>query len=151
MKRFLSAFLLLLLPLLAACDKQARPPLMFGADAAPGYAAIYLASAQGYLPPQSFRLAEYGNSAEVMQAFRNHALQVAGVSLDEALLLRRDIPDLKIVLLLGASNGADAVLAQPGIGKLSELQGKRVGGKTRRARCSCSTARRCRARCSTCW
>jgi NitT/TauT family transport system substrate-binding protein len=127
MKRFLSAFLLLLLPLLGACDKQAKPPLMFGADIWPGYAGLYLASAQGYLPPQRIRLAEYGNSAEVMQAFRNHALQVAGVTLGEALLLRRDIPDLKIVLLLGASNGADAVLAQPGIGKLSELQGKRVG------------------------
>jgi NitT/TauT family transport system substrate-binding protein len=127
MKKFLFVLLLALLPLLAACHQQARPPLMFGADAWPGYAALYLASAQGYLPPQGIRLAEYGNSAEVMQAFRNHALQVAGVTLDEALLLRRDIPDLKIVLLLATSNGADAVLAQPGIGKLSELRGKRIG------------------------
>lgn len=118
----------LLLPaLLAACDKTPKPPLVFGAAAWPGYEPVYLAQSLGYLPAQGVRLTEYADAAQVSQALRNHTVQVAGVTLGEALVLRRDIPDLRIVLLLDASNGADALIAQPGITALAQLQGKRVG------------------------
>lgn len=119
--------LAMLAVLLAACNRQPKPPLVFGADVWPGYESIYLARSQGYLPKQGVHLAEYASASEVIQAFRNHTIQAAGLTMDEALLLRRDIPDLKIVLLFDASNGADAILAQPGIASLAQLQGKRVG------------------------
>ena len=117
-----------LLPLLlVACDKTPTPPMVFGANLWPGYEPVYLARELGYFSSANLRLAEYGNASEVKQAFRKHELHLAAVSLDEALQLSRDIPDLKIVLLSDASNGADVILAQPGIADMKQLQGRRVG------------------------
>ncbi|MBI3902694.1 MAG: ABC transporter substrate-binding protein [Nitrosomonadales bacterium] len=117
----------LLSALLASCDKGAKQQLVFGANIWPGYEPVYLARDLGYLPADSVHLAEFGNASEVSQAFRNGLLQVAALTLDEALRLHRDIPDLKIILLFDASNGADAILGQPGITSLQQLQGHRVG------------------------
>lgn len=117
-----------LLPmLLAACDKTPAPPLVFGAHLWPGYEPVYLARELGYFSASNLRLAEYGNAAEVKQAFLKHELHLAAVTLDVALQLSRDIPDLKIVLLLDASNGADVILTQPGISNMKQIQGRRVG------------------------
>jgi len=116
-----------LLLLLASCDKTPVPPLVLGASVWPGYEPIYLAREQGYFAEVNLRLSEQASPAEVKAAFRKHELHVAAVSLDEALQLRRDIPDLKIVLLSDASKGADVILAQSGISNMKQLQGRRVG------------------------
>ena len=117
-----------LLPvLLASCDKTPSPPLMFGARVGQGSEPVYLARELGYFSTDNLRLTEYGNASEVKQAFLKHQLQLAAVTLDEALQLSRDIPDLKIILLLDASNGADVILAQPGITDIKQLQGRRIG------------------------
>jgi NitT/TauT family transport system substrate-binding protein len=123
--RIIAAVLLPLL--LAACDKTPAPPMVFGANLWPGYEPVYLARELGYFSAVNLRLAEYANASEVQQAFRKHELHLAAVTLDEALQLSRDIPDLKIVLLFDASNGADVILAQPGITDMKQLQGRRVG------------------------
>src|SRR6185436_4054176 len=44
--------------------------------------------------------------------------------------LHQDIADLKIVLVLDFSNGADVVMAKPDIGSLQELRGRRIGYET---------------------
>ncbi len=98
------------LVLLTSCDKPSRPPLVFGAKTAPAYEPLYLARELGYLPTDQVRLAEYANTGEVALAFRNHSVHLAGVTLEEALTLRRDVPDLKIVLVLGQSRSAGQVL-----------------------------------------
>jgi NitT/TauT family transport system substrate-binding protein len=128
MKCIIRIIAAILLPLLlAACNKTPPPPMVFGANLWPGYEPVYLARELGYFSAVNLRLAEYGNAAEVQQAFRKHELHIAAVTLDVALQLSRDIPDLKIVLLFDASNGADAILAQPGITDMKQLQGHRVG------------------------
>lgn len=113
--------------LLSACDRPPKPPLVFGADHWPGYQSMFLARDKGYLPAKGIKVEQFEDADAVMQAFRSHKIQVAGMSMVQALQLRRDIPNLKIVLLFDASNGADAVLAQPGVTALAQLQGKRVG------------------------
>ena len=128
MKFFTRTLALALLSVsLAACNKTPKPPLRFGSDLRPGYEPVYLARELGYFSAVNLRLSEYGNAAAVQQAFRNHTIQLAAVTLDEALQLNRDSPDLKIVFLCDSSNGADVVLAQPGIADLKQLQGHRVG------------------------
>ena len=120
----------LLLPvLLAACDKTPAPPMVLGANAGPGYEPIYLANELGYFVQANLRLAEYASASEVKQAFSKHELNIAAVSLEDALQLNRDIPDLKIVLLLDVSNGANVILAQPGMNDIKQLQGHRVGAE----------------------
>jgi len=92
-----------LLPaLLSACDKTPQPPMVFGASAWPGYEPVYLARELGYFPGANLRLVEYAGAAEVEQAFRNRSVQLAALTLDKALLLRRDIPEMKIILLFDA-------------------------------------------------
>ncbi len=124
MKKLL--FVMLTVLALAGCNRPPKPPLVFAASAWPGYASIYLARSQGYLPKAGIRLEEYASAAEVAQALRAHKVQLAAVTLSQALSLHREIPDLKIVLVLDASKGADALLAQPGIGGLAQLRGKRI-------------------------
>ncbi len=117
-----------LLPvLLAACEKTPAPPLLFGSAVKPGYEPVYLARELGYFSALNLRIAEYGNVSEVQQAFRRHELHLAAVPLGEALQLNREIPGLKIVLLLDASNGADVILAASGITDMKQLQGHRIG------------------------
>jgi NitT/TauT family transport system substrate-binding protein len=101
--------------------------MMVGGSARAGETPIWLASELGYYSGVNLKLTEYGSAAEVVQAFRDGKLQVAAVTLGEAMQLRRVIPDLKIVLLLDSSNGADAILAQSNITDLHQLQGHRVG------------------------
>jgi NitT/TauT family transport system substrate-binding protein len=111
---------------LAGCKRPPKPPLVFGATAWPGYESIYLARSQGFLPKQGIVLERFADSAQLDQAVRAHKVHLAAVTLSQALLLRRDIPDLKIVLVLDASSGADALLAQADIHSLAQLQGKRI-------------------------
>jgi len=123
--RLIASILLLLL--LAACDKTPPPPMVFGSGVWPGYEPVYLAGEQGYFSAVNLRLAEYANATEVKQAFIKHEVHVAAVTMIEALQLRREIPDLKIVFLFDSSNGVDVILAQPGIADLAQLQGHRIG------------------------
>ncbi len=93
-----------LLPvLLAACNKGTLPPLVLGASVSPGYEPVYLARDLGYLSAANLRVVEYPNPSEVKQAFRSGAVHLAGVTLEDALLLRRDSSDLKIVLILDSA------------------------------------------------
>lgn len=117
----------LLLALLAACYKHPSHPLVFGANVWPGYEPVYLARDLDYYDPDKVHLAEYTNASEVIRAFRNDLLQAAAVTLDEALLLQQDIPDLRIILVFDYSNGADVVLSQSEIRTLQQLKGRRIG------------------------
>jgi ABC-type nitrate/sulfonate/bicarbonate transport system substrate-binding protein len=99
-KSVLAAFVVALLSLLVSgCDRKPQPPLVFGAAIWPGYEPVYLANKLGYYSKANLRLAEYTRESEVEQAFRNHSIQVAALTLEQALLLRRDIPQTKIILL----------------------------------------------------
>ncbi|MFZ5530937.1 MAG: ABC transporter substrate-binding protein, partial [Pseudomonadota bacterium] len=118
---------LLLLALLGACSDPPDPPLRVGTNVWPGYEPLYLARDLNFFNAQQVRLVEYPNASEVLRSFRNDAIEVAAVTLDEALLLHDHTPDIRIILGLDYSNGGDALLAQPGIRTLAELKGRRVG------------------------
>ena len=119
--------LALTLSFLSSCVPHPNPPLVFGANVWPGYETIYLARELNYYDPAKVHLAAYSNASQVIRAFHNRILQAAAVTLDEALLLQQDIPDLRIILVFDSSNGADAMLAQPGITTLQQLKGRRIG------------------------
>lgn len=91
-----------LLAAFAACDKTPQPPLVFGASAWPGYEPVYLARELGYFKDANLRLDDYPSAAGVEQAFRSRKIQLAAITLEQALLLRRDMPEMKIILLFDA-------------------------------------------------
>jgi ABC-type nitrate/sulfonate/bicarbonate transport system substrate-binding protein len=96
--------------LLAGCNKKPQPPLVFGAGIWPGYEPVYLARELGYYVKDNLRLADYTGESEVVQAFRSGSVQAAALTLEQALLLRRDIPDVKIILLFDSSGSRMDVL-----------------------------------------
>jgi NitT/TauT family transport system substrate-binding protein len=122
----------LLLPILVSCGKPAGleetpAPLMLGTNVWPGYEPLYLARELDYFSEHAIRLVEYSSATQVIQAFRNGAVQAAALTLDEALLLRQNQIDARVVLINDISDGSDVILGRGEIRTLADLRGKRVG------------------------
>jgi len=67
------------------------------------------------------------SATDVMHAFRHHMLELAALTLDEALSLKQTEDDIQIILVFDFSQGADALLSQPEIKTLAQLKNKTVG------------------------
>lgn len=111
----------------AGCTPQPPPPLRVGTNVWVGYEPLYLARDLGYFEGSPVRLVEYASATEVIRAFRNHAIEAAAVTLDEALLLVDSGQQPRVVLVMDISNGADVVLGRAGMQSLADLKGQRVG------------------------
>lgn len=127
-RKLLTALTLVAIMLLAAgCNRAPQAPMAFGASAWPGYEPLYLAHSLGYLQGVNVRMDAYSDAAAVEGAFRSGKLQLAGIPLERALLLRRDVPDLKIILLFSKGPGKRLdvlVTREPVIGQYHQaLQG----------------------------
>jgi NitT/TauT family transport system substrate-binding protein len=96
----------------------------------PGYEPFYVARQLGYLDARQVRLMEYTGNSEIMRAFGNGAIDAGMMTLDEALLLAQDVPDIRLVLVVDISNGADVIMAKPEIANMKDLKGHRVGAET---------------------
>ncbi len=121
--------LLLLLPLILlyqSCSETVTPPLRLGTNVWPGYEPLYLARQLGHLNRNEVRLIEYPSSSEVIRAFRNHAIDAAALTLDEALLLQQDGIPVSAILVMDISNGGDVIMARRDITDMSDLKGKRI-------------------------
>lgn len=122
---FLAAALVLLL---AACDSSPPPPLRVGTIPFPGYNTLHLADELHlYDAAAPVRLIEFSSSTQVLRAFRNGMIEAAALTLDEALELAEDVPGIRIVLVLDISNGADVVMGRPGLTRMADVRGRRIG------------------------
>lgn len=126
MHRLWSVLLAAILIALAACTDQSREPLHVASSPWPGYEPLFLARDLGYIDNSRVRLSELPSANITMEAFRNHSIDIASLTLDEALTLLSEGRKLRILLAMDISNGADAVLARPEIRSLPDLKGKRV-------------------------
>ncbi|HWQ09697.1 MAG TPA: ABC transporter substrate-binding protein [Holophaga sp.] len=109
------------------CTEPPGPPFQVATNIWPGYEPLYLAQQMETLDPRAFRLVEMSSSTDSMRALRTGMVSAAALTLDEALTLVQAGVDLRIVLVMDASRGADALLGQPGLGSLADLRGRRVG------------------------
>ncbi len=115
---------------IAACLSGCKPPpepLRIVSSPWPGYEPLYLARDLGFLKDTSVRITELPSSNINMEAFSNGSTDLSTLTLDETLTLIAKGEKLHILLVMDISNGADAVVAKPGIKSLAELKGKRVG------------------------
>jgi NitT/TauT family transport system substrate-binding protein len=117
----------LLVSTLVGCIQNPPDPLRVGFIVWPGYETLFLARDLGHYKETPIRLVDYPSNSEVIRAFRNQNLQAAALTLYEALLVAETEPDVRVVLILDSSNGADAILAKPEIKTLQAIKGKRVG------------------------
>lgn len=115
---------------LAGCTQPPENPLRVASLPWPGYTTLHLAQSLGYFDPSRIRILNLTNASQGSNALRNGTVDAALLTIDEVLLLLQDNVDLRVVLVLDVSNGADVVMARPNITTLSNLRGKRIGVET---------------------
>jgi len=123
-RQFCMALSLFGLLCLAGCSPPPEVPLRVGTLPWPGYESLHLAQSLSYFDPAHIRLTDMANSSQILQGIRNGTLDASFSTLDEALGLIQDGVDLRVLMVMDISNGADVVMARPGI---ANLRGKRVG------------------------
>lgn len=115
------------LSILIGCVQIPQTPLRIGINIWPGYEPLFLAKELGYYQGYPIELRDYPSATEISQAFRNGDIEVAGLTMDESLLLAQTTPDIRIILITDFSNGADVLMAKPEIKTLPELKGRKIG------------------------
>ncbi len=115
------------LSLLVSSCLRSTPPLRLGTSAGIAYDNFYLAESLGYYEKQPIRLVNYPTSEDKSRAFRNRQVDALATSLGDALILADSDASLRNVLMLSASRGGDAMLAQPSIENLQDLKGQTIG------------------------
>lgn len=109
--------------LLQGCD-VALPPLKVGSNIWPGYESLYVARQKGFLDERQVNLVEKVNATQVLRAFKSGQLDVAALTMDEALTLMSSQDDLRVIVVMDFSQGADALVAKPEIRSLNDLAGR---------------------------
>ena len=105
---------------------QLSKPLTVAIGTWPGVEPLVLADEMGILS-EEVTILEMPWPSATLRAFENGAADVAVLTLDEMLRLAQSGHDLRVVLVLDISRGADAILAKPDTKSVQELKGKRVG------------------------
>lgn len=110
---------------LVACSETPRT-LKIGTNIWVGYEPLYVARDLGLLPADKFSLIEYVSAPQVMRAIANSSIDLAALTLDEAILLESRGVNIKIILVMDYSHGADAIIGRPFLSSMTELKGKRI-------------------------
>ena len=114
---------------LVACSIEKPPSIRIATTVWPGYEPLYISKSLGYLDENSFRLIDMNSASQVMRAFRNNVIDIAGLTLDEVLQLASEGAKLKIFLVTDFSTGGDAVIGQTEFKEMKDLKGGRIGAE----------------------
>ena len=119
--------LLIVTFIITACDsKMTNEPLRIGTNDWPGYESLHLAKSKNYYSNE-VKMVEMGSASEVLRAYKNGAIELAALTLDEVLLLRSQGFDPVVLAVLDISQGGDVIIAQNGLSSMQELKGKSLG------------------------
>jgi len=127
MTLYFKQFMMLLCLFVAACSEPHIQTLRIGTNVWPGYEPLYLARELGYLKKGEVDLLEYTSASQVLKAYKNGLLDAAAITLDEAIKLLEEGEDIRVILAMDVSNGADALLGQASLKSIDDLKGKRIG------------------------
>lgn len=119
--------LLGIVAVLPGCSPRYQPALTIGTNTWIGYEPLYLARSLGYYEGVNLRLVELASTTQALDALRTGTLDMAGLTLDEALLLAQEGLPISIIWVLNTSAGADALIAKPKFHTLADLRGRRIG------------------------
>jgi NitT/TauT family transport system substrate-binding protein len=112
---------------LPGCESP-RPPMRVGAIVFPGYEFMFLARERNELDPALVNLIELQSSVDTVRALAAGQLEAGALTMDEMMAACADGIDLKAVLIMDSSFGADQVLARPGI-TLKNLKNKSIAAE----------------------
>jgi NitT/TauT family transport system substrate-binding protein len=111
---------------LNACNWVQDQPVTVAAHVWVGYLPMYLARDRGWLKPDEVTLLDTRTAAESLAAVRSGKAEAAAVTLDEMLTARAAGLPLAAVLVFNTSVGADMLLVEAGMTRLSDLKGQRI-------------------------
>ncbi len=101
--------------------------LRVGTNVWPGYETLYLAREKEFFKYDEVRLIELLSATDVMAAIRNNSIEAAALTLDEAMTLVSEGVDIKVVMVMDISAGADALVVNEEINNLKQLRDKTIG------------------------
>lgn len=116
-----------LAPLLPLTGCASRPLTRVGSVVWIGYEPLFLARDLGLYDPARLRLVEMPSSTTNLMLLATGDVEAAALTLDECLLAREGGVDLRVILVFDYSAGADVLMARPGIERLQDLRGQRIG------------------------
>ncbi|MDB6116365.1 MAG: ABC-type nitrate/sulfonate/bicarbonate transport system protein [Verrucomicrobiaceae bacterium] len=102
-------------------------PLTVAVGLWPGCETLLLARERGMLTADHVQLIEMSWASATIRAFGSGVVDAAVLSLDEVMHLRETGRDFRVVMVMDASKGGDALIARDGMQKLEDLKGRRVG------------------------
>ena len=124
---FTGLFLLLAM----ACDQPSQVSLRVAHNSWPGYEPLPLAEHKGLYKGVDIRTYRVGSSTEAIRAFNQNIVEVAAVTMDEAISLQsQSAEQIKVIAVLDISNGGDVIIAKNTIGSVQDLKNKRIGVET---------------------
>lgn len=112
---------------LSACDWMADKPITIATHVWVGYEQMFLARSEGWLDEKQVQLLETNGATESLQALAEGKADGAALTLDEMLKARAAGLPLTAVMVFDISAGADMLLVRPGIKRLLDLKGRRIG------------------------
>jgi NitT/TauT family transport system substrate-binding protein len=114
------------LPLLS-CQPQQQVQLRIGTNLWPGYEPLYVARDRQVFQGLDVQLIEYRAAGQVINGLRKGTINMAAVTLDEAVRIAASGIPVEVIWLFNISDGADQLLARAGINDIAALKGKRIG------------------------
>jgi NitT/TauT family transport system substrate-binding protein len=110
-----------------ACNRPAQAaPLRVAFNLWPGYFPMVLAQERGYFADQGVEVELDVLGGTIMSDFRAGRYDGLALTIGNAITTAPETP-IRLVLALDDSMGADAVVAEPGIERIADLQGQSVG------------------------
>lgn len=109
------------------CEWVTDRPISIAAHVWPGYEMMFLARNEGVLDTKLVNLVETTSATNSLQALSEGRVDGAALTLDEVLQARAKGMPLSVVMIFDVSAGADVLIARPGIKKLADLKGRRIG------------------------
>ncbi|MCK4706410.1 MAG: ABC transporter substrate-binding protein, partial [Gammaproteobacteria bacterium] len=111
-----------------SCETSNQPHLHVAHNSWPGYEPLPLAELKNLYSGVKVITYRVGSATEVIRAFEQDVVEVAAVTLDEAIMLQsRSKERIHIIVVLDTSHGGDAIIAKKEIASISDLKGKRIG------------------------
>lgn len=111
---------------ISACQLVEDQPISVAAHVWLGYEPMFLARSEGWLDKKQVQLLETRSATESIQALMDKKVDAAALTLDETLKVRALGLPLTVVMVFNTSVGADMLVADKSIKKLSDLKGKRL-------------------------
>lgn len=118
---------ILFVTLLSACQPAPEPTLRIGTNVWPGYEPLYLARDLAVFHQPNVQLVEYRSASQVISGFQKGVIDLAAVTLDEAVRLAAAGEPIEVIWIFDFSDGADQLLARADIPSINALKGKRIG------------------------